>query len=57
MNGWGMNPRMDETLMIASASLGAHLRQDGLRHADHAEDVDVEDALVLRDGGFLGSAR
>ena len=32
-----------------SASLGAHVRQDGLRHPDEAEDVDVEDALGLGD--------
>src|SRR5207249_5699618 len=33
------------------------LRQDGLRHADEAEEVDVEDALVLSDGTFLGGTR
>ena len=44
-------------LMMRPASLGAHVRQDGLGHADDAEDVDVEDALVLCDGAFLGGAR
>jgi hypothetical protein len=33
------------------------VRQDGLRHADESEDVDVEDALVLLDGAFLGGPR
>ena len=37
----------------ASASLSAHEGQDGLCHAHHAEDVDVEDLLVLREGAFL----
>src|SRR5438067_8511691 len=30
------------------------MRQDGLRHTDEAEEVDVEDALVLSDGTFFG---
>jgi hypothetical protein len=33
------------------------VRQDRLGHAHEAEDVDVEDALVLGDGAFLNGAR
>ena len=33
------------------------MRQDSLRHADETEEVDVEDALVLGDGAFLGGTR
>ena len=37
----------------ASAPLRAHVGQDGLGHADEAEDVDVEDDPVLGDGALL----
>jgi hypothetical protein len=57
MYGAGTNPSTDEMLMMRPASLGAHVRQDRLRHADEAEEVDVEDALVLGDGAFLGGTR
>jgi hypothetical protein len=40
----------------ASASLSAQVRQDGLGHAHHTEDVDVEHVLGLRDGDFLNGA-
>ena len=36
-----------------SAPLRAHVGQDGLGHADEAEDVDVEDDPVLGDGALL----
>ena len=42
--------------MIRPRARGAHVRQDRLRHPDEAEDVDVEDALVLGDGALLGGA-
>ncbi len=40
--------------MIRPRSGGAHVREDRLRHPDEPEEVDIEDALVLGDGAFLG---
>ncbi len=40
--------------MIRPRSRGAHVREDRLRHPDEPEEVDIEDALVLGDGAFLG---
>src|SRR5205085_704974 len=53
----GDEPEHGRDVDDASTRLGAHVRQDGLRHADEAEEVDVEDALVLSDGTFLGGTR
>ena len=39
-----------------SASLGAHVRQYGLGHADNAKDVDVEQILGLGDRILLGGS-
>jgi hypothetical protein len=55
--GLGGDPEDGRDVDDASATLGAHVRQDGLRHADEAKDVDVEDPLVLCDRNLLGSTR
>src|SRR5436305_601367 len=39
----------------ASTSLSTHLRQDSVRHADDAEDVDVKEPLSLYDRVLLRS--
>jgi hypothetical protein len=51
-----MNPGTEELFDDAPAFPGAHVRQDGPGHADEAEDADVEDALRLGGGAFLGGA-
>src|SRR5438105_11321964 len=53
----GDEPEHGRDVDDAATGLGAHLRQDGLRHTDEPEEVDVEDALVLSDGTFLGGTR
>ena len=52
--GLGGEPGHGGDVDDAPAALGAHVRQDGLRHPDETEDVDVEHALVLSDREFLG---
>jgi hypothetical protein len=55
--GLGGDPEDGRDVDDASATLGAHVRQDGLRHTDDTEDVDVQDALGLGDGVLLHGAR
>ena len=54
--GLGDEPGDGGDVDDAPAALGAHVRQDRLGHPDDAEDVDVDDLLVLRDGELLGGA-
>jgi hypothetical protein len=54
--GHGDEPDDGGDVDDAPAPLGAHVRQNRLRHPEHAENVNVEDPLVLRDGAFLGGS-
>jgi hypothetical protein len=57
MKVWGAHPSDGGDVDDASGALSAHVWKDGLGHPHEAEDVDVEDALVLGDRAFSDGTR